>query len=372
MRITLFWVILWNLENLSEKIMSLEKTNKVEKELIPRIGITQGDINGIGYEVIIKSLLDNRITEICTPIIYGSSKVASYHKKLLNVGDFNLNLVKSAEAATMKRSNIINVFQEEAKIEIGESTSAAGALSLLSIEASLQDFNKGLLQAIVTAPINKKNIQSESFHFHGHTEYYAQKLNSSDYLMLMVAQKIRIGLVSTHDPLKSIPELITLNSVMKKITLMNQSLKRDFGINRPKIAVLSVNPHSGDDGLLGSEEKDVLIPAINKAIENNLLVFGPFPADGFFGSGNFAKFDGIIAMYHDQGLIPFKILADKEGVNFTAGLPLIRTSPAHGTAFDIAGKDKATPDSMRQAIYAAVDIYRNRIEFDELNANVLK
>ncbi len=343
-----------------------------EKEIIPRIGISQGDINGVSYEVIIKALIDNRITEICTPIVYGSSKVASYHKKLLNIGEFNLNVVRSADQATLKRSNIINVYQEEAKIDIGESTLMAGALSLLSLEACMHDYDKGMINAIVTGPINKKNIQSKEFNFPGHTEYFARKFQSANYLMLMVARNLRIGLITTHAPLVKVPEMITTELILKKIKIMNESLKRDFAVSRPKIAVLSVNPHSGDDGLLGDEEKKVIIPAINKAIEENLLVFGPFPADGLFGSGNFNNFDGVIAMYHDQGLIPFKVIADKEGVNFTAGLPLVRTSPAHGTAFDIAGKDKASPDSMRQAIYMAADIYKNRIEYDELIANSLK
>ncbi|MEI8204558.1 MAG: 4-hydroxythreonine-4-phosphate dehydrogenase PdxA [Bacteroidota bacterium] len=343
-----------------------------EKEIIPKVGITQGDINGVSYEVIIKALSDNRMLEICTPIVYGSSKVASYHRKLLNIGEFNLNLIRNADQATLKRANIINVFQEEAKIDIGESTLMAGALSLLSLEACMHDYEKGLINAIVTGPINKKNIQSKEFNFPGHTEYFARKFQSSNYLMLMCANKLRIGLITTHNALKDVPSLITSELILKKVEIMNQSLKRDFAVPRPKIAVLSVNPHSGDDGLIGDEEKNVIIPAINKAIEQNLLVFGPFPADGFFGSGNWRNFDGVIAMYHDQGLLPFKILADKEGVNFTAGLPLVRTSPAHGTAFDIAGKDKASPDSMRQAIYLAADIFKNRIEYDELLANTLK
>ena len=336
-----------------------------------KVGITHGDINGIGYEVIIKALADNRILEMCTPIVYGSSKVASYHRKSLNINDFSFNLIKKADQANPKRPNIINVHDKDVKIDLGLSTPEAGELSLLALEAAVEDLKNKQIDVLVTAPINKKNIQSGTFHFPGHTEYLADKFGVSDFLMLMISDQTRIGVVTGHIPLSEVPKVITEELILNKLKIMNESLLKDFGIRKPRIAVLGMNPHAGDDGLIGIEEKTIIVPAIEKAFSSGILAFGPFPADGFFGSNNFTKFDGILAMYHDQGLIPFKTISFESGVNFTAGLPFVRTSPAHGTAYDIAGKDMASPDSLRAAMYLACDIFNNRMMHDELNANPL-
>jgi 4-hydroxythreonine-4-phosphate dehydrogenase len=343
----------------------------VEKERRVRIGITHGDVNGISYEIIIKTLQDPRLMELYTIVVYGSSKVASYHKKVLNINDYNFNLVKKADQAHPRRPNIVNIHDEEIKIDLGKSTPIAGELSLLSLDAACDDLLKNNLDAIVTAPINKKNIQSPGFQFNGHTEYFANKFGADNYLMLMVNKVIRIGVVTGHIPLNKVKEALTEELILKKIQVMNQSLLRDFGVVKPRIAVLSLNPHAGDDGLIGDEEKLVIQPAIEKAYARDILAFGPYPADGFFGSANFNKFDGILAMYHDQGMIPFKLMSFEEGVNFTAGLSIIRTSPAHGTAYDLAGKNEASPEAFKNALYLAADIFQNRLEYDELHANPL-
>lgn len=347
-------------------------TKQVDKDFKIKLGITHGDVNGIGYEVIIKSLHDQRILELCTPIVYGSSKVASYHRKLLNITDFNLNLIRSADQAILKRANIINVNNDEIKLDIGKSTEIAGLIAEQSLEYAIDDLKRNYIDVLVTAPINKKNIQSKNFNFPGHTEYLAKKFNVSDNLMIMVSNNIRIGIITGHIPFVEISQKITLEKILSKIRIMNQSLIRDFAISRPKIAVLALNPHAGDNGLLGKEEIEIINPAIEKAVNEGILAFGPYPPDGFFGSDNFNKFDGIMAMYHDQGLIPFKLMSFKEGVNYTAGLPFVRTSPAHGTAYEIAGKDMASPTSFLHAIYLACDIYKNRLNYDELTKNPLK
>ncbi|HPS63736.1 MAG TPA: 4-hydroxythreonine-4-phosphate dehydrogenase PdxA, partial [Bacteroidales bacterium] len=316
-----------------------------EKEKRVRIGITHGDVNGISYEIIIKTLQDQRLMELYTIVVYGSSKVASYHRKVLNINDFNFNLVKKADQAHPRRPNIVNIHDEEIKIDLGKSTAIAGELSFLSLEAATDDLMKNNIDVVVTAPINKKNIQMPGFAFPGHTEYFASKFNTENYLMLMINNVLRIGVVTGHIPLGKVRETLTGEMILKKIQVMNHSLMRDFGIVKPRIAVLSLNPHAGDDGLLGTEEKTIIQPAIDKAYGQDILAFGPYPADGFFGSSNFKNFDGILAMYHDQGMLPFKLLSFDEGVNFTAGLPVIRTSPAHGTAYDLAGKNEASPEA---------------------------
>ena len=337
-----------------------------------RIGITHGDINGIGYEVIIKALNDPRINEQFTIIVYGSSKVASYHKKMLNAPDFNFNLIKKADAANPKRANIINISEEEIKIDLGKSTDVAGQYSLLALEKAIIDLKQNEIDALVTAPINKKNIQSTGFNFPGHTEYLAERFETKDVLMLMTSENVRIGVITGHTALRNEHELVTEELILKKINILNDSLIKDFAIRRPKIALLGLNPHAGDQGIIGDEEEKIIIPAIKKANEKGILAFGPYPADGFFGSSNYLKFDGILAMYHDQGLIPFKTLCFEKGINFTAGLPFVRTSPGHGTAYDIAGQNLASADSMREAIYMAFDICKNRMEYKKLTANPLK
>jgi 4-hydroxythreonine-4-phosphate dehydrogenase len=344
----------------------------VEKERRIRIGITHGDVNGIGYEIIIKTLQDQHLMETYTLVVYGSSKVASYHRKVLNINDFNFNLVKKADQAHPRRPNIVNIHDEEIKIDLGKSTPIAGELALLSLEAACEDLEKNNIDVVVTAPINKKNIQSPGFSFPGHTEYFAKKFNTENYLMLMINNVLRIGVVTGHIPLSEVKATLTEELILKKIKVMNQSLMRDFGIVKPRIAILALNPHAGDNGLIGSEEKTVIQPAIDKAYDQNILAFGPYPADGFFGASSFKNFDGILAMYHDQGMIPFKLMSFDEGVNFTAGLPVIRTSPAHGTAYDLAGKNESSPGAFRNAVYLAGDVFMHRLEYDELHANQLR
>ena len=337
-----------------------------------RVGITHGDINGIGYEVIIKTLLDDRIFELCTPIIYGSPKVAAYHRKALNIESFSLNNIKEAHEAHPNRTNIINCVDENVKVELGKSTRTAGESAFKSLEAAIADLQKGLIDVLITAPINKKNIQSKNFKFPGHTEYLESKLNSGKSLMLLISDKLRVGVVAGHVPISKVPEMITKENIISKLNILNTSLQMDFGIRKPRIAVLSLNPHAGDQGLIGTEEIDVIIPALEEVREKGMMALGPYPADGFFGSSDYVNFDAILAMYHDQGLAPFKALAFDSGVNFTAGLSKIRTSPAHGTAYSIAGANVASQKSFQQALYMAIDVFRNRQNFEEINKNPLK
>lgn len=336
-----------------------------------RVGITHGDVNSISYEVILKSLQDSRMLDFFIPVIYGSSKVASYHRKALNIHDINFNVIRTAGQAVKNKINLVNVITQEIKVELGQSTDTAGNAAFMALEAASVDLAEGLIDVMVTGPINKQNIQSKDFNFPGHTEYFAQKFKRDDFLMLMVSDQMRIGVITGHVPLREVPQQITEDLLMKKIKIINQSLRQDFGIERPKIAILGLNPHAGDKGVLGIEEETVIIPTIQKAFSEGILAFGPYPADGFFGTSHFKKYDGILAMFHDQGLIPFKSMAFQAGVNFTAGLPIIRTSPAHGTAFEIAGKNLASPESFRDAIYTAIDVYRNREMYKEINSNPL-
>ncbi len=347
----------------------MEKDNLKKKTAI--IGISHGDVNGISYEVIIKTLADSRMLDFFTPVVYGSSKVASYYKKILGIHDFNFHVIRSADQAVPGKGNMVNIFPEEIKIELGQNTELAGRVALQSLEAATDDLAKGSIDALVTAPINKQNIQGKDFNFPGHTEFLTKKFGAEESLMLMVSNSIRIGVVTGHIPLRDVPEKITIEAILKKLRIMNHSLGFDFGIRKPKIAVLGLNPHAGDKGVIGREEQEVIIPAIRQAFDSGILAFGPFPADGFFGSSSFNNFDGILTMYHDQGLIPFKTLSFKSGVNYTAGLPVVRTSPAHGTAFDLAGKNLAYPDAFREAVYMAIDIIKNRRMNEELLENPL-
>jgi 4-hydroxythreonine-4-phosphate dehydrogenase len=345
--------------------------NAKEKSTKIKVGITHGDFNGISYEVIIKTFKDNRILDFFTPVIYGSSKIASYYRKTLNMPDVNFNLIKRADMANPKRANIINCYDQEVKIEIGKLTDIAGELAYLALEKSISDIDKGSIDIIVTAPINKVNIQSEKFNFAGHTGYFADKYKVENHLMLMVSNKLRIGIITGHIPLKDVPEAITEEKVLANIKVMQETLQMDFAIPKPRIAVLGLNPHAGDGGLIGSEDRDIIGPAISEAKKEGILAFGPYPSDGFFGSSNYTKFDGILAMYHDQGMLPFKTYAFDNGVNFTAGLPIIRTSPAHGTAFDIAGKNIASAQSFKEAIYLAIELHKNRKIYNELTKDAL-
>jgi len=347
--------------------------NKIpESESKPVIGISTGDLNGIGYEIIIKSLYDNRLYEMMTPVVYGLSKAASFHRKLINATDFNFNIVRKAENINHKKANLVNLHDNEIRIDIGKSTQISGEQALLSLEAATDDLKKGVINALVTGPINKKNIQSEHFHFPGHTEYLASKFQVNDSLMLMVNNNLRIGVITGHIPVNEISKTLSVDLILHKIEILANSLLVDFGIRSPRIAILGLNPHAGDEGLLGNEENTIIKPAIEKAKEKGHIVFGPYPADGFFGSSSFNKFDGILAMYHDQGMLPFKTLSFESGVNYTAGLPVIRTSPAHGTAYEIAGKDMASADSFRAALYLACDIWNHRKQYAEISANPLK
>jgi len=337
------------------------------------IGITHGDINGIGYEVILKTMADNRMLETFIPVIYGSPKVAAFYRKTLDIQGLNLNIVNSIEEINVKRVNIINCVDDEIKVELGTSTEEAGKAAFEALECASEDLKKGALHALVTAPINKKNIQSPAFNFPGHTEYLEKKFgDNTPALMMLINDVMRVAVVTGHVPVKSVSSELTEKLILEKLIVLNNSLKNDFSIIRPRIAVLGLNPHAGDEGLLGDEEQRVIIPALKQAETLGIICVGPYPADGFFGSGNFNKFDAVLAMYHDQGLIPFKTVSMDTGVNFTAGLPIIRTSPDHGTAYDIAGKNIASEESFRQALYLAYDIYQNRMRNKEISANPLK
>ena len=344
-------------------------------EHLIKVGVTHGDINGIGYEVILKTFEDSRITELCTPIIYGSSKVAAYHRKVMELPPVNFSIVSSADEAGANRVNIINCIEDNTKVELRKPTGEAGMAAFQALEAAVADLRRGAVDVLVTAPINKHTIQNESLHFPGHTEYLEQCFNESGEskaLMILLKDMLRVALVTGHVPVSQIAESITVPNIVSKLSLFNDSLKQDFDIIKPRIAVLSLNPHAGDAGLIGREEEEIIKPAMQEAERKGILSFGPYPADGFFGSRMYEKFDGVLAMYHDQGLAPFKALAMDEGVNFTAGLPIVRTSPAHGTAYDIAGQNQASESSFRQALYTAIDIYRNRIRYREATAHPLR
>lgn len=336
-----------------------------------RLGITHGDINGINYEIIIKAFSDPRIFEFVVPLLYGSSKIISYYRKTLKLGDFVFNLTRNAGQLNSEKFNILNVVDREVKVEIGKSTEAAGKLSFNALKRAVDDIKGKKIEAIVTAPINKYNISGADFRFPGHTEYFADQFNASNHLMLMVSNDLRIGIATGHIPLRDISEKLNKKLILDKIITLDHSLKRDFQISKPKIAVLGLNPHAGEEGLIGNEEQEIIIPAINEAEKNDITVFGPYPADGFFGSSNFMNFDGILAMYHDQGMLAFKSHAFDSGVNFTAGLPIVRTSPAHGTAYDLAGKNEASEESFREAVFLARKIFLNRKAYDEENENPL-
>lgn len=337
-----------------------------------KIGISIGDINGIGLEVIIKCLANPAIYNYFIPIVYGNTRVASFHRKTLEINDFNFNVITQASEANPKRPNIINCWEEEVKVELGEINETGGKYALLSLERAVEDLLAGNIDALVTAPINKKNIQSPDFNFPGHTEYIQAKAGAKESLMFLVGEDIKVGVVTGHIPVSEVSDNITKEKILAKLYLMNESLKKDFWIQKPKIAVLGLNPHAGDNGLLGKEEQEIIIPAIEEANEQGIFAFGPYPADGFFANAAYLKFDAVLGMYHDQGLIPFKHIAFHNGVNYTAGLPFVRTSPDHGTGFDIAGKNLASESSFKEAMFLAMNIVKLRREHAELNSNPLK
>ncbi len=338
---------------------------------LPIIGITLGDVNGISVEVIIKTLLDNRVADYCTPVVYGNPKIISYWKKLMGQNDYNMHIIKNIDQHHVKKANILVCWDDEVEIRPGESTELAGKYAFRSLEMATKDAKEGKIQAIVTGPLNKHNVNNQLLPFKGHTEYLAQQAGTNDYLMMMVSGELKVGLVTGHLPLKDVSARLSTELILKKLRLLNKSLKEDFSIQKPKIAVLGLNPHAGEEGLLGNEEKDIIIPAVTEAQKDGMVVYGPFSADGFFGIRQHEKYDAVLAMYHDQGLIPFKYLAFENGVNYTAGLPFVRTSPDHGTAYNIAGKNVAKEDSFRSALYAAIDIVRTRNTNFKLNENPL-
>ena len=339
----------------------------------PIIAITDGDINGVSYEIILKTIFDAHVLEVCTPVLYGNVSIAKQHAQLLDEEYRTPQgvIIPDARKVQEGKVNVITCYPDDTPLEIGKSTEAAGKASLASLKRACGDLQQGLVHAIVTAPINKANIQSDDFRFSGHTEYlthlYGQKSGS---LMMMVSDALKVALVCNHVPINKVAESITAEQILRKLTILNESLKNDFTIRQPRIAVLALNPHAGDGGLLGTEEREIIIPAVAEANKQGILTFGPFSADGFFGSGKFAHFDAILAMYHDQGLIPFKSM-DMNGVNYTAGLNIIRTSPDHGVAYDLAGKNIASPQSFRNALFAALDIMKQRAINKEINANPL-
>ncbi len=337
-----------------------------------RVGITQGDINGIGYEVIFRTFENSEMYEICTPVVYGSPKLAAYHRKALEI-DVTYNAVETPSDIQDGKLNIINCNSDNIIIELGTATKESGEAAYQALERAIKDYQEGVIDLLVTAPINKNTIQSEDFNFPGHTEYLQERLgNGQKSLMILCSDEVRFAIATSHLPLRDVPEAITPELLEEKLTIFDQSLKEDFNIDAPKIAVLSLNPHSGDNGLLGKEEIETIIPTINKMSSEGILCYGPFGVDGFMGSGKYKAFDGILAMYHDQGLTPMKLLAMSNGVNFTAGLQAVRTSPAHGVAYDIAGKGCADENSFRQAIYTAIDIFRNRKQYNEARRHPLR
>ena len=331
------------------------------------VGITQGDGNGIGYEVIIKALADARILDAFTPVIYGSSKIFGFYRKQLhNIDTLDTYVINAARDAKPRKINIVNCLPDNVFVEPGQSTPEAAKSAILALEAAVRDIRSGDIDVLVTAPINKRAMDREGFGFPGHTEYLQEQFGQSDHTMIMVSDDIRVGVATGHIPLAHVPASLTTEGILRKLRLMQASLRRDFGIDQPKIAVLGLNPHCGDGGLLGDEEQSIILPAIKAANDEGILAFGPYSADGFFGPGNYSRFDATLAMYHDQGLAPFKALSFRTGVNFTAGLPIVRTSPDHGTAYEMAGRDEADPQSMMSAIYTAIDIWRRREAYDEL------
>ncbi|MDR2859683.1 MAG: 4-hydroxythreonine-4-phosphate dehydrogenase PdxA [Mediterranea sp.] len=337
-----------------------------------KVGITHGDINGISYEIILKTFAEPAMLEFCTPIIYGSPKIAAYYRKSLDLS-VNFSTITSASEAAYNKLSVVNCTDDEVKVEFSKPDIEAGRAALDALEKAIEEYKKGLIDVLVTAPINKHTIQSDNFSFPGHTEYLEERIGGGNKsLMILMKEGFRVALVTGHIPVSQIAANITQKHIREKLVIFERALREDFGINRPRIAVLALNPHAGDEGLLGEEEQETIIPVIQGLKAEGMLCYGPYPADGFMGSGNYTVFDGVLAMYHDQGLVAFKVLAMEEGVNYTAGLPLVRTSPAHGTAYDIAGKGVANESSFRQAVYAAIDIFRNRHIEKEIYKNPLK
>ncbi len=344
-------------------------TNEAQK---PVIGFSCGDLNGIGLEVIIKALDDTRILDLFTPVIFASNKSVNFYRKSVTEASFSYNATKDISRLNPKQVNVYNCWEEEVAINPGLVNETGGRYALISLKESMRALKEGRINALVTAPINKKNIQSPEFNFSGHTPYLQAEFGASDVVMILYSDRLRVALATEHVPVKDISLHLTKEKIFSKLNILNRSLIKDFGIDKPRIAVLGLNPHAGDDGLIGNEEEQVIKPAIKQAKQQNMLVVGPFSADGFFAKGQYAQFDAVLAMYHDQGLVAFKTLAAGEGINYTAGLPVVRTSPDHGTAYDIAGKGKANEASLLQAAFAAVDLVKNRARYEDNNKNPLR
>jgi 4-hydroxythreonine-4-phosphate dehydrogenase len=338
----------------------------------PVIGISCGDLNGIGIELIIKAFSDNRILELCTPIIFASNKVINFYRKSIPESNFNYQSIKEANRLNPKQANVYNCWEEEVVISPGQLNETGGKYAVISLRTAAQALKEKIIDGLVTAPVHKKNIQSADFNFTGHTPFLKNLFGLNDVVMMMCAGNFRVALVTEHVPVSEIAKHITKEAILSKLQIIHQSLQKDFGIDKPRIAVLGLNPHAGDEGLIGNEEETIIKPAIKEAKNNNMLVIGPYSADAFFARRSFDRFDAVLAMYHDQGLIPFKSLAIGEGVNYTAGLPAVRTSPDHGVAFDIAGKNKADISSFMTAIFECIDIINRRQEFEENRKNPLK
>ena len=334
------------------------------------VGISIGDVNGVGIEVVLKTFEDKRMLEFCTPLLFGSSKVISTHKKILNI-ETNIHEINSIQQIKDGEVNLLTIWNEDVTLEIGNATKIGGQYAFKSLNEATKSLKRGEVDLLITAPINKETIQSEEFNFSGHTEFLERNLEGES-LMILMNDFLRIGLITGHIPISKIAESITPELIESKVKILNNSLKQDFNINKPKIAVLGLNPHSGDNGVIGQEENEMIKPTITSIHEKGIFVYGPYAADGFFGSEAYKQFDGVLAMYHDQGLAPFKALTFGNGVNFTAGLSHVRTSPDHGTAFDISGKGKANSDSFKEAIFTGIKIFKNRNEYKELTQNVLK
>jgi 4-hydroxythreonine-4-phosphate dehydrogenase len=338
----------------------------------PVIGITCGDINGIGTELAIKILSDNRILEFCTPVFFGSNKLINFYRKSMPDLNFNWQNIKELNRLNAKQVNIFNCWEEDVAIQPGVLNETGGKYAIKSLLAATAALKKNEINGMVTAPIHKKNVQSAEFNYTGHTPFLKNYFGANDVVMILFANNFRVALLTEHIPVNEVAANISKESILRKLNILNESLKKDFGIDKPKIAVLGLNPHAGDEGLIGKEEEAIIKPAVKEAKQNNLIVTGPFSADGFFARQYHNRFDAVLAMYHDQGLIPFKALASGEGVNYTAGLTVVRTSPDHGTAFDIAGKGKADESSFRTAIFECIDIINNRTQFEMNHKNPLK
>ncbi len=338
-----------------------------------RVGITIGDSNGIGIEVALKAVCLPEMMELCIPVIYGSSKIVNYHRNACKLPNFTINHTKSAEHIKENMPNLVECIDQDIKVELGHASKQAGLAAFMALEAAVRDLKSGLIDALVTAPISKENIQSEQFKFPGHTEYLESAAgDGAKALMILCTESLRIALATIHMPIAQVPTALSVDGIREKLRQFNESLKRDFYVDNPRIAVLSLNPHAGENGILGNEERDIIIPALQQSLdEDGVQCFGPYAADGFFGARHYRRFDGVLAMYHDQGLAPFKTIAMDEGVNFTAGLPIVRTSPDHGIGYDIAGQGIANESSMRHAIYTAIDVCRNRVRYDESRQNPL-